>query len=129
MKLIERMAELEREHERIAKAVAEGRDQMLRIEGAILILRELILSSCGTHPPRDSGRGAACRPPLRPETTRNPTGRTEGVAAGPVEPGDGPDAQVLASAPMPRADAAVFSPGLPARSAAAGARRPPGDTA
>ena len=42
MKLSERMAELEREHERIAKAVAEGRDQMLRIEGAILILRELI---------------------------------------------------------------------------------------
>ncbi len=42
MKLIERMAELEREHERIAKAVTEGRDQMLRIEGAILVLRELV---------------------------------------------------------------------------------------
>lgn len=42
MKLAERMQELEREHERIAKAVAEGQAQLLRIEGAILILRELI---------------------------------------------------------------------------------------
>ena len=38
----ERMQELEREHERIAKVVAEGQAQLLRIEGAILILRELI---------------------------------------------------------------------------------------
>jgi hypothetical protein len=36
------MQELEREYEKIAKAVAEGREQMLRIEGAILILRELV---------------------------------------------------------------------------------------
>ncbi len=42
MKLLERMQELEREHERIAKAVADGQAQMLRIEGAILMLRELI---------------------------------------------------------------------------------------
>ena len=38
----ERMQELEREHERIAKVVAEGQAQLLRIEGAILILRELV---------------------------------------------------------------------------------------
>lgn len=42
MKLLERMQELEREHERIAKAVADGQAQMLRLEGAILMLRELI---------------------------------------------------------------------------------------
>jgi len=42
MKLTERMAELEHEHERITRAVAEGQAQLLRIEGAILMLRELI---------------------------------------------------------------------------------------
>ena len=36
------MQELEREYEKIAKAVADGQAQMLRIEGAILMLRELI---------------------------------------------------------------------------------------
>lgn len=38
----ERMQELEREHERIAKVVAKGQAQLLRIKGAILMLRELI---------------------------------------------------------------------------------------
>lgn len=42
MSYTERMQELEKEHERIARAVADGQAQLLRIEGAILMLRELI---------------------------------------------------------------------------------------
>jgi hypothetical protein len=42
MNYTERMQELEREHEKIGRAITEAQAQALRIEGAILLLRELI---------------------------------------------------------------------------------------